>query len=412
MNSYLVHKNDESLGMFRSAGIRPLWFGLILWVLALAACKENRKADIRPGIPGEPVGVTHAKGFRIYELSNGKVLELLAIGDQDRGSLWYGFAPDTSDLTALDEEFSALMGSPLDHKLRVPLKDLVSNSTTHVAALDMLDGLHCLSGFSHTNLVSSENARRLIEDGTIREAGAAGRFDPETLISIGPELILTFGPGDRQKELSISRVKGVPVLPIGEWLEASPLGRAEWIKVFGLITGQEKRAMEQFEEIEERYLKLKRLQQGKGDFAPLVLSGSQFKDIFYAPGGDGWMARLISDAGGRYLWEGAEGSSSLQFSVENVVHEGQSASIWLGCGQYEHMTDLRNAHPLLLQIDAVRGNRVFTYMGHKGETGGVLFFEQATYRPDWLLSDAVHIIQSGGKGINESELHFFSRLGP
>src|SRR5690606_4394735 len=111
---------------------------------------------------------------------------------------------------------------------------------------------------------------------------------------------------------------GTIILPASEWQELHPLGRAEWIKVFGAITGKYEQSVEIFNEAEKSYLDLK----GKVivEKKPKVLVNAPYKELWWLPGGKSYMSVLIADAGGDYLWNDNQDAAGVQSDIEAVFH--------------------------------------------------------------------------------------------
>ncbi len=380
-----------------------------LWLMF--SCDLQEKKPDWDALVQSEMPVHYAKGFRIYSFAEGYVLWVSESGkESDRGN-WIGLTRDERSMAALQNVFRKSARRELDACIQVPVKRLVSNSTTHVAALDRIGALDHLVGFAHLDLISTPAARRSIEAGTLEELGLSGTFDPERLLQIRPDLVLSFEVKGEARAMSQARNAGIAVLPIGEWLEQTPLGRAEWLRVFGLLTGKEERSAAVFDTLEQQYLNIRRQAAGTGK-SPLVLSGSLFKDTYYAPGSENWMAELIRDAGGSYLWDAHSGSGSLHLSVEEVLRQGSRASLWIGSGQFGSLGELRASHPLIAELPCVVDEKVYGYMNARGETGGVLFFEEAAFYPDRLISDVFHILEHETAGAPLSDLHYFAPLRP
>jgi len=113
-------------------------------------------------------------------------------------------------------------------------------------------------------------------------------------------------------------------------MEPTPLGRSEWMKFTALFFNQERKAEELFAEASGRYLALKRLTENLTE-KPEVLSGwGSGRGIWSLYGGRNYFARLIEDAGGRYIWKGNFSGSLEQADYERVFDESGSSPVWLG----------------------------------------------------------------------------------
>src|SRR5690606_10689351 len=141
---------------------------------------------------------------------------------------------------------------------------------------------------------------------------------------------------------------GIPLLLNAEWLETTPLGRAEWVKLVAALTNKEAIVNEKFRQIEERYLSLTALTKTVSN-KPSVIIGMPFKGTWFVPDGDSYMTRFLSDAGCSYKWSDITGKGSLALNFETVAPEALKADFWLNVG-YVHSKeeilskDVRYAH--------------------------------------------------------------------
>tara|TARA_B100000767_G_C19777639_1_gene543647 strand:- start:2334 stop:3455 length:1122 start_codon:yes stop_codon:yes gene_type:complete len=273
--------------------------------------------------------------------------------------------------------------------IRTPLERIIATSTTHIAFLEELNATDILVGFPETKYISSPQLRKKIELGEIVDVGKSQQLNIERVLNLNPDLILSFGVESIDNSLNRFNVKGIPSVFIGEWNEQSPLGRAEWIKVFGALLKKEKKADFLFSEIKRKYNETKNLvTQIKKK--PTVLAGAIYQDAWYLPGGNSYLAQLLEDANTNYLWKENNNTGSLVLSVEAVLEKGQDADYWFAPGQHTSYSILNQEHTLYSRFKATQTKKIFTYSLIKGSTGGILFFESGACHPDLVLKDIIH----------------------
>ena len=175
----------------------------------------------------------------------------------------------------------------------------------------------------------------------------------------------------------------------GDWTEETPLGKAEWIKFFGVLLNKQTQADSIFREIENSYIAIKEVA-SHATHKPKVLSGALYKDVWYLPTGESWAARFIEDANGEYLYKETSGSGSLSLSFESVLEKGSQADIWVAPSQFVSYREMEQANAHYQQFRAFREKKVFTFANTKGASGGLLYYELAPQRPDLVLKDLVH----------------------
>lgn len=191
-------------------------------------------------------------------------------------------------------------------------------STTHVPMLSALNTLDYLVGVGYSDYITDTDVRQRLEEGSIRAITSDDNINYEVVVDILPEALLVYPYGnenyDRYEEAGIS------VLPISEYAEKHPLGRAEWIKVMGLLTGQFSQANAIFNETAKTYEDWKR-QAETVENRPLVFTGSFYKGRWSAPGGESFIAQFIEDAGARYAFEEYPGHENNELDFEVVLEK-------------------------------------------------------------------------------------------
>lgn len=291
--------------------------------------------------------------------------------------------------------------------IQVPIQTIVVTSTTHIPALELLGVEEKLIAFPNTDYISSEKTRTLIETGKIREIGTNQSLNTEVLLDMQPDVIIGFGVDGEKKTYDNLQQNGLKILYNGDWTEQHPLGRAEWIQLFGVLFGLEEKADEVFKTIEKDYIQAKELVQNVSK-KPTIFSGSVYQDQWYLPQGKSWAAQFLSNAGGNYLWAATEGTGSLSLSFETVFETAQNADFWIGPGQFTSFEQLEKANPNYKHFKAVQNKNVYSFSSKKGKTGGVIYYELASNRPDLVLKDLIKILHP--ELVPDYELYFFEKL--
>lgn len=291
--------------------------------------------------------------------------------------------------------------------ITVPIQKMVATSTTHIPPLEMLEREASLIGFPNTNYISSEKTRSRIDRGQVRDVGTNLSLNVEVLIDMQPDVIMGFGVDGEKKVYEELRKSGLHIIYNGDWTEEHPLGKAEWILLFGVLFGEEQRAMEWFTNIETAYHEAKQLV-ADVDTKPTVMSGSVYQDQWYVPQGKSWAAQFIQEAGGDYLWKDTDGEGSLALSFETVLEKAQHADFWIGPGQFYAYDQLLKANANYTFFKSFQEKKIFTFSHKKGPTGGVIYYELAASRPDWVLKDLIKIMHP--ERLPEHSLVFFEPL--
>jgi len=268
---------------------------------------------------------------------------------------------------------------------------IVVTSTTHLPYLEMLGLEDRLVGFPSTQYISSEKIRKLVEDGKITDLGPDGNMNLELLIALQPDVVFAFDMGRESSTLDKIEEAGIPVVYNADYLEASALGRAEWVKFFGVYFQKEQKADSIFNHIADRYDSLKALASSVSK-KPTLFSGVMYGDIWFLPGGKNWAAEFYQDAGGEYLWAGDSSTGWLEISFESVFDKAQLADFWIGTSTFNTMQELVGQDARYGEFDAYKNDQVFSYNKRISPSGGYDFFESGYARPDIVLADLISVL--------------------
>lgn len=375
---------------------------VIVLFLTLLYCKENKDSNQKlPTSEKETVNITHAQGFSIQNHQDFKVLEIK--NPWPKAEKTYRYALISKEMapkiTLSTDDFDAI--------LITPIQKIVVTSTTHIPSLELLNVHNTLVGFPATDYVSSEKTRRLIDKGLVRELGENENINTEVLLDVKPELVIGFGIDGNNKTFDNIQNAGIPVIYNGDWVETSPLAKAEWIKFFGALYDKEREADSIFNQIEKDYMDAKTLASEVKN-RPTVLSGAMHKDIWYLPNGTSPEAQLLKDANVDYLWSDTTGSGSLALNFETVLDKAQNADLWLNPSYYDSLEAIEKANTHYTKFKAFQNKKIYSFVNKQGATGGVLYYELGMARPDLVLKDLIKVCHP--ELLNDYEPFFFERL--
>lgn len=366
--------------------------------LLLSSCKEETNQAI-PEVKTETdvavddvLKVKYAKGFQLKKIENGYQLYVSKAWQDHDHVIGYKFI----NADAPEKEIG----------IRVPITSIIPTSTTHIPAIDLLNKTETIKGFPGLDYISSTKARQLISDGKIQEIGNNQSLNTESIIKLNPDIVMGFGVDGKNNAYDAVERASIPIIYNGDWLEEHPLGKAEWIKVFGILYGKEKEAAAIFNAIEEDYLdtKIKIAALEK----PTVISGAMWKDVWYLPYGNSWQGKIIRDAGGQYIYSNTSGNGSLSYAAERVLKDAKDAQFWIAPGQYTSYEAMLEDSKTYELFDAFKNKEVYTFALTKGEKGGVTYYEEAHMRPDIVLKDLISILHP--EVDLDHELYFFKPL--
>ncbi|MBS3992585.1 MAG: ABC transporter substrate-binding protein [Bacteroidetes bacterium] len=274
--------------------------------------------------------------------------------------------------------------------IKTPINNIVVTSTTHVAMLELLNLQDNLIAFPQTHFISSEKTRERITKGIVKELGNVQQMNTEILLTIKPDVIVSFEITGTNKVLKELERKGYSIIVNNDWLEETPLGRAEWLLLYGYLFNQKMKALQIFNSIENNYNKAKMIA-AKAVQKPKVLSGIIFNDVWNMPAGNSFEAALLKDANTHYIWCETDGTGSLLLNVETVIEKGQQADFWINPGIYTSHSDLSQSNKIYTHFKPFTNKQIYSYAHLRGVTGGYKYFETAPTRPDLVLKDLIKI---------------------
>ena len=354
---------------------------LFLFLLLLVHISCKKESNISITNYNSKSSVKYAKGFDII-LENGiKKLIIKSPYQNSKNTFEYKIQKKKNNTTTNYKTTT----------IEVPIKNIIVTSTTHIPMIELLDEEKTIIGFPFSKYISSKKTRKRIDSGFIKELGKENALNTEILLDLQPELIVGFSVSGADKSLSVIEKTGIPVIYNGDWLEQTPLGRAEWIKFFGILFNKEKQADSIFNCIERNYNDAKKLVQ-KNNIQPKVLSGAMMsKDIWNLPAGESFVAQFFKDANFNYYWKKTKGKGSLSLSFESVLDKAQEADLWINPGYFSTKEQILSNNQLYKKFKAFKNDNIYSTSLKKGKTGGIIYYELAATRPDLVLKDLIKI---------------------
>ncbi|MHB0756294.1 ABC transporter substrate-binding protein [Polaribacter sp. M15] len=366
------------------------------WFLVFFSCKKEIQKPEDEIV--QKSNIKYAKGFDIINQNGSKKLIIKSAFQNSKNTFEFLIKTKITD-TNINHKYKVI---------EVPVKKIVVTSTTHIPMVELLGEEASIIGFPYSKYVSSEKTRQLIDAGKIKEIGKESALNTEILLDLQPQLVVGYSVSAADKSLTTIQKSGINVIYNGDWLEETPLGRAEWIKFFGVLYNKEQKADSIFKEIESNYLEAKHIAL-KTSKKPTILSGAiMSKDIWNLPAGNSFVAQYLKDANLNYLWKNTEGKGSLSLSFESVFDKAHNSDYWIAPGYFLSKEQMIRSNKLYAKFKAFQENAIYTPTTKKGKTGGVLYYELAPTRPDLVLKDIIKI--TNPKVLPNYQLTFFEQM--
>ncbi|NLJ43472.1 MAG: ABC transporter substrate-binding protein [Bacteroidales bacterium] len=293
--------------------------------------------------------------------------------------------------------------------IRVPVKSIICTSTTHLAMISAIGESGSVKGFSGTGFLYSKEYNDRISASTLNEIGYDDNLNKEMIIKLKPDLVMMYGVGGESASFAGKlREMGLKVMFNADYLETDPLGKAEWIKLFGALYSKEKTADSIFKGIEHDYKDTEAFIRKNAKEHPRVLLGLPFKDTWYISPGNSYISELVNDAGGYYLWCDTESDESIPMGLENVYIKALTADYWLNPGTAETLNQISSLDNRFAGLPCYRNGNVFNNIKRTNKQGGNDYWESGTVRPHILLLDLASILHP--ELFPGRELYFYRKL--
>lgn len=354
---------------------RILYFCLLL---ALTACgsKQVKKDAITAG--GTPVILSQAKGFGIARTDH--YTTITVYNPWKEGEVYDKYYLVRDEKTEV----------PADgHKIKVPLKSLMTNSATHLGFLELLGELDKVTGVCSSNYIYNPTILEGVKERRIKDLGDAFNLDIENLLMLHPQAVMTTAYNADDENSRRMRQTGLNLIYNVEWQEPTLLGRAEWIKFIGAFFDKEAMADSIYNAVEQRYkdVKMKAMQLS---FSPSIFSGQDFRGTWSLPGGKSYTTQLFRDAGASYLYAQDSTNTSISSNIEEVLMNFNQTDLWIGV-QAASLKELGQTDPKYKLFKAYKEGNVFNINKRTNAAGGNDYWESGVARPDLLLSDMIKI---------------------
>lgn len=311
----------------------------------------------------------------------------------------YVLVPRTSDIrhqtSILPEDATVI---------EVPIQRAAVFTTVHCALLTEFGLGDRIVGVADSKYIKIPYIHEQIAKGRIVDCGNGLNPVVEKIMDIKPDVIM-LSPFENSGGYGKTEEIGIPLIECAEYMETSPLGRAEWMRFYGLLFGVGEKADAMFHEVDSCYTALKQQATEAGEGRSVIVD-KVVGSVWYMPGGRSTIGQMIQDAGGRYPWANDEQSGSLALPFESVLEHGGESDVWMLRYSSDHEWDYRellSGHQGYGQLRAFREKEVYGCNVEQSK-----FYEETPFHPNYLLNDFIQILHPDI--IGTSSLRYYKKL--
>lgn len=357
----------------------PFVILLIICVTSLASCGGGHASSIPDG-SGTEIELKYAANLSITEHDGYTEVTVRNPWDTLRTLQRYLLVPRDSVLPAILPAGGILV--------RTPVTNALVYSTVHAGLITELGKSDAIGGLCNTRYIKNRELKEMLASDRIADCGISLSPDMERILVLRPQLIMLSPFENNDKYAKVGEL-GIPIIECADYMETSALGRAEWIRFYGMLFGCADRAEQIFAGTESEYLRLKE-SVAQLDDKPSVIIDQRYGQVWNVPGGESTVGRLIEDAGGRNPFADYQQSGSVALAPEKVLAVAHDADVWLiryNQDQDKTLAELGTDAPVNSHFRAYREGNVYGC-----NTRYTDFYEETPFHPERLLRDMILIM--------------------
>lgn len=400
--------------------IKNIIFGALV-VLLVVACQGGKTAS---GEGGDTLQMKYAELLTIVKHNDGAYTEAIIENPWKKGTTLHKYilipkGKEGDETVArlkddIRENATLQMGSHCDI-VRTPLESNVVFTAPHCQLMYELGCKNAITGVCDKDYINIPDIKERVKlsdgkasasdtDKVIIDCGSSMQPDMERIIALKPEGLL-ISPFENSGGYGKLDKLHIPIIETADYMETSPLGRAEWMNFYGMLFGNKQKADSLFSAIEKEYMTLKaeaaKLPQGLS-----ILTERKMGSVWYVPGGKSTMGILLKDANAKYIFADDTHSGSLAYGPERILSKGTQVDVWA----FKHFGGKAlSKNDLLAEYEGYKVLKAFNSNSiYQVDTSTQPYFELTSFHPEILLRE--FIILAHPKATQFGKLRFYQHL--
>lgn len=373
--------------------MKKLIFISLLIVSLVSSCGNGSVHS--QGEAGDTLKLKYAEHISIVKYDGYSVVKLADPWNEGKTLHTYVLVPS-------DEELPSNL--PKGTVVRTPLTKAVITTSVHCGLVMQFGKSSNIAGVCDLRYINLPWIQKQCSEGKIENCGSGLAPTLEKIIDCGADAIL-ISPFQNNGGYGRLEEWGKPIIETADYMETSALGRAEWMKFYGMLFDAEAEATAMFNTVEQDYIQLKKLAQ-TSKIRLSVLMDKKISSVWYVPGGKSTIGGLIKDANAVYPFSANNASGSVPLPFETVLEKSGNADVWLfryNSGQAATLQSLGQEYSGYQQFKAYKTKEVYGC-----NTAINTFYEDTPFRPDLLLRDFIIITHPDIKGLGATK--YFVKL--
>lgn len=342
-------------------------------VLLLTSCFRSGNSSASLNL--EDSVITSAKLLSMQRTAD---YTLVTVGDPWKGGVLHRYVLVPADAPLTDD-------LPEGTVVRTPVKNALVYSSVHTSLLAELGAIDAVRGVVDSQYFNDSTIAAGLASGRIADCGNSMNPTVEKVINMQPDAILL----SPYQDASYGQIASldIPIIECADYLEYDPLGRAEWMKFYGELVGKRAEADSLYDAVVTAYNDMKS-KAANAATHPTVVTEMVINGVWNVPGGQSYMARILGDAGGKYLWADDDNTGSLALDFNQVLAVAQNADNWfIKWTNINSLKDLQGAYDLNKEMKAFQNKHVYVC-----DTDKTRFFDRIPFHPEALLREFAAIL--------------------
>lgn len=291
-------------------------------------------------------------------------------------------------------------------KLKIPIQSMVVNTFSYFEFLQQLGDIDKVIAVTDADRIYNPIILKGLSEGSIEDLGDPFNPNIEKTLMLKADALINSAYLQKDSYSERMQKTGLPIIYSLEWMETSPLARAEWIKLIAEFVDKRDLASSIFNDIENRYNQNIEIAKQIEDKTS-ILSGDNFQDTWYVPGGASFNAHYFKDAGANYYYKDNKESGSIGLDIESILVQFAKTDVWIDC-EANSYRELESKDKKYMLLQAVKNKRVFNNRNRTTPTGGNDYFESAITNPDLILRDIIKTLHP--EHFNDEPFTYFKPL--